>query len=122
MTPIESAGVSALARGSPHNSHAGGFPARSGSEKAQSIQGHATAAAAAPVETAQAIAQPQAAQSARLRAEQRPPAASTQQAANAAAPAPATPLTKPMTAVLLYELRLQQELASVQEEKEKKSP
>ncbi|MEZ5716630.1 MAG: hypothetical protein R3D85_16705 [Paracoccaceae bacterium] len=121
MSPIEATGASALARGSPHNAQAGGFSARSGADKAQSIQGHATAAAAAPVETAQAVVQAQAAQSARLRSEQRPAADIATQAARAPARATAAPLTKPMTAVLLHELRLQQELASVQEEKEKKS-
>ena len=120
MSPIESTGASVLARGSPHNTH-GGFSARSGAEKAQSIQGHATAAAAAPVETARAVAQAQAAQNSRLRAEPPPPAEPLAAQLAKAKPAHSTPLTKPMTAVLLHELRLQQELAHVQEQKETKS-
>lgn len=122
MSPIESTGASALARGSPFSAHSG-FAARSGSEKAKSIQGHATAAAVAPVETAKAVAQTQSAQKSRVRIEQRPaPDATATQAAQSSARSKSPPSTKPMTAVLLHELRLQQELAHVQEEKEKKHP
>ena len=114
MSPIESTGPSALARGSPHHAHHG-FSARSGADKARSLQAAATAAAAAPVETAKAIAQAQAAQKSRVRLDPRPEAAKT------ASPKPNPTLAKPMTAVLLHELRLQQELAHVQEEKESKA-
>ncbi|WP_137699998.1 hypothetical protein [Marimonas lutisalis] len=74
-------------------------------DKVASLQSHATATAAAPVETTQAVLQAQAGEKSLLRAA--PPRSS--------APMP------PMTAVLLHELRLQQELADVQAKKEEKT-
>ncbi|MDQ2091398.1 hypothetical protein [Marimonas arenosa] len=119
MSPIEPTGASALARGSPHHTQIS-FSARSAADRASAIQAHATAAAAAPVETVQAVPQAQTTQKPRLRAEPSP-------TVDAAVPATtsrpgSTVLSKPMTAVLLHELRLQQELADVQEEKQKKQP
>ncbi len=114
MSPIEPLGGSAFARSAPH--HATPAPAaRSGAEKAQSMQSPVTGASAAPVETTLAIVQSQATAESDMRSAA-PPAsqqATTQAAASRVAPAP-----QPMTAVLLYELRLQQELADVQEQKE----
>lgn len=108
MSPIEPAGGSALGRGA-HTATQLAFSARSGAEKARSLQSAATSAAAAPVETVQAVAQAQSAQKTRLRAgSQSPPLSASQ-----------TALAKPMTAVLLHELRLQQELADIQVEKDK---
>ena len=119
MFPIESAGVSALARGSPSVQQSG-FAARSGAGKAQALQsGVNTAQAAAPVETARAVAQAQAAQKSRLMSENRRPADAVQaQAQPKSQPRSSPPalVSKPMTAVLLHELRLQQELADVHEE------
>ena len=120
MVPIESAGASALARGSP-SAPQNSFAARSGADKAQSLQSSSTANAAAPVETARAIAQTQAAQKSRLNSQPQPASQPLSAQASTRARSPATlSLAKPMTAVLLHELRLQQELADVQEEKGKK--
>lgn len=124
MSPIESTG---LARGSPHVSHSP-YAARSGAQKADSLQGAATAPAAAPVETMRAIVQTQRSEQTRLEhqvptrnqgthsAQPVTPSNQTLTGANHAAP------VKPMTAVLLHELRLQQELADVQEEMNNKRP
>ena len=120
MSPIETSGAAGFARGSPHHAHAA-FSARSGAQKAQTIQSAATAAAAAPVETARAVAQAQAAQKSQVKPDPRPASEGViAQIAKPAAKNPNPSLAKPMTAVLLHELRLQQELAHVQEEKEKK--
>ena len=110
MSQFEITGASALARGSP-NEPQNVFSARSGAGKARAIQSTATATAAAPVETSQAVAQTQSAEAPRLTSE-RPPLSHVSR--------PGFSLSKPMTAVLLHELRLQQELADVQEEKGKK--
>lgn len=142
MSPIETSGA-ALTRGSPHSNAQGGFAMRSGADKALSLQSVQTSAAAAPVETERAIAQAQAAAKSRMRIETARPEPSqtrspqpeqprakpspseqiARQAAQAAQKSAhkANPsLSKPMTAVLLHELRLQQELADVQEEMSKK--
>lgn len=100
MCPIESASAPSLARGSPHHVSPG-FSARSGAARAEALQSPVTAPAAAPVETAQAVPQAQA----------------TRAASQAAAHHAADPLGKPMTALLLHELHLQQELADLQEKK-----
>lgn len=106
MSPIESTGAGTLARGAPHAAH--------GAQKADALQGPTTAPAAAPVETAHAVTQSQSSEKSRL-----PPHKPTDEriARNSAAPPRGdVTLTKPMTAALLHELRLQQELADVQEE------
>ena len=124
MSLIETTGAAALARGSPHTSHSA-HSARSGAQKAMALQGVATAAAAAPVESSRAIVQAQASQKSVLKPE--PPTAEprARKPAQSAPPAAARPnphLAKPMTAVLLHELRLQQELADVHEEMSGKRP
>lgn len=105
MSSIEAVGGSGHARGSLAAEQSS-FSALSGTQKARSLQPATGGAAAGPVETRLAVMQPERAAKSNLRA----------------APAPATPaqstLVKPMTAVLLHELRLQQELANVREEKE----
>ncbi|MDU8929090.1 hypothetical protein RXV86_16980 [Alisedimentitalea sp. MJ-SS2] len=116
MFPIESTGASALARGSPSTQQLG-FSTRSGAGKAQALQSGVTSAQpAAPVETARAVTQAQAAQKSRLSSEARRPV-NTKQAQPPSRNSAALSLSKPMTAVLLHELRLQQELADVQEQK-----
>ena len=100
-----------------------------GQTRPRRLQNAATAPAAAPVETVRAIAQSQA--SARSRMKTEPPAGNqavrksaqqtlSQKAAPPGAKKPNLSLTKPMTAVLLHELRLQRELADVQEEVKQK--
>lgn len=138
MSPIEPTGASAFARGAPHTT-TNAFSTRSGAQKAQSLQSVVTAAAAAPVETARAVAQAQASSTTRMQTETRPAAQDVAardiaaisararrdgaqapdrpEAARVPPPKPHASLAKPMTAVLLHELRLQQELADVQEEK-----
>lgn len=119
MSPVESSGAAAT-RGSPHNSAHSTFSARSGAQKAQSIQSTQTAAAVAPVETASAIIQAQATAKSRMKVETPSPEHLARKAAQAAPRKSNPSLAKPMTAVLLHELRLQQELANIQEEVETK--
>lgn len=83
--------------------------ARSGAEKASAMQSPATVRPGAPVETIDAVAQPEAGTRARMDPGP-PPASRTDNGASLPVP--------PMTAVLLHELRLQQELADVQAAKE----
>ena len=125
MSLFEMTGAAALSRGSPHTSHSA-HAARSSAQRAQDLQGVATAAAAAPVETVRAIVQIQASEKTLIKPE-RPRAEST--ARKAAQPAPSSQmirpnpsLAKPMTAMLLHELRLQQELADVRDEVSGKRP
>ena len=97
MSLIEPLGAPALTRGSPHH-HA------PSAERARAIQQAASTAPVAPVApvgAATAIAQAQTSGHTQLASEQRP-----------------SSLAKPMTAVLLHELRLQQELADLREQKE----
>ncbi len=133
MFPIEPTGAGTLARGSPHTSQ-GAHAARSGAQKAQDIQGVTTAAAVAPVETTHAIAQVQTSEEARIMPEfpraQQParesaapfapgssdPASQTDASRPVALNRPDPAHAQPMTAILLHELRLQQELADIQEE------
>lgn len=144
MSLIEPAGAASFARGGPGAASA--FAARSGEERAQTVQSASTTRAAAPIESSLAVIQAQAAEAARMAAEQRPAqrvsrralseTASRQEpptardnlaetADKAAANAPSKKqnlsLAKPMTAVILHELRLQQELADVQEEMQRKA-
>jgi len=120
MSPIESTSSATLVRGALNNTQSA-FSARSGADRAQTLQAITTSAAAAPVETARAVAHAQAAASSRMKTEPRPSSESiVAQAAKAAAATPNPAYAKPMTAVLLQELRLQQELAHVQEQKQEK--
>jgi hypothetical protein len=115
MSLIEPTGAAAVARGSPHAStsvHA----ARSGPQKAQAIQSVVTATAAAPVESLRAITQPQAIAKSRMKIEMPTPEQLARKTPQSASKRPNPSLLKPMTAVLLHELRLQQELADVQEQ------
>lgn len=98
MSPIEPIGGAASARNAP--SHGTAFSGRSGVERVQSVQSHGTGRAAAPIETAQAVVHVQTTENSRM---------------SAAPPPPARLPIPPMTAVILHELRLQQELADVQE-------
>ena len=129
MSPIEPAGTAGFTRGTA--AAPAPLAAKSGSERAQAVQAAATAPAAAPIESSLAVIQAQAAEAARMAAEQRPAARAASpksaprddiadHARKAAQNAPG-PVGKPMTAVLLHELRLQQELAELQQEKEGKT-
>ncbi|WP_322865981.1 hypothetical protein U5922_007090 [Aquicoccus sp. G2-2] len=103
MSPIDPTGTSAFARSGPYRAP-GGQTAHSGADKAAAQQSRSTAiTATAPVESPAAIAQAQGSEHTRT-----PPAS---------AKAHPPPL-KPMTALLLHELRLQQELADLQEKKD----
>jgi hypothetical protein len=102
MSPIEPIGAAASARNAP--SHGTPASARSGAERVQSVQSHGTARAAAPIETAEAVRQVQTAEHSRMPATH--------------PPKPARAPIPPMTAVILHELRLQQELADLQVKKE----
>lgn len=85
---------------------------RPGAEKAIAMQPASTARPTAPIETTQAILHPEAGTRTAMNTHPWPPAHET---GKADLPAP------PMTAVLLHELRLQQELADLQATKERDS-
>ncbi|MDQ2095325.1 hypothetical protein [Rhodalgimonas zhirmunskyi] len=144
MSAIEPlGGASSFARGTPTTQP--GFASKSGADKAQVVQTPATVRAAAPIETSIAVIQAQAAETTRMNSGQRPvqmtvpssPTVAEQAMQNATArksigqgnktSAANTPqranvsLSKPMTAVILQELRLQQQLADIQEEKAEKA-
>ena len=118
MSSIDSIGATA-SRGSPSATQAA-ISAKSGAAKAQAMQSGGTSAAAAPVETVQAVAQSQQATKTRLTNDQRlkaSPEPSVQQVSSQSQRSrAATSLSRPMTAALLQEMRLQQQLADVQEE------
>ena len=118
MTAIESTGAAAIASGSPHTSHSA-YASRSGVQKAQAQQGAATTTAPAPVESTQAVIQTQVSERARMSSELPVRDHTTRQRTDPAQQATRNPnlsLAKPMTAALLHELRLQQELTKVQDE------
>lgn len=106
MSPIDPIGSGTAFRASSAQSLAPA--ARSGADKAAAMQSAGNAAPAAPVETARAVLQTETAQ--RTAMNTAPPP--KEPGAEARVPVP------PMTAVLLHELRLQQELAAVQARKE----
>lgn len=118
MTAIELTGAAAIARGSPHTSQSA-HAARSGLQKAQNLQGATTTTTPVPVETSRAVTQTQVSEGSRMSPELPVPDHASRLRAESAQQPPRTPnlaLAKPMTAALLHELRLQQELNKVQEE------
>jgi len=99
MTPIEPAGAPSRGSSATQNQ----FSARSGVSKVQAVQSRVTSQAAAPIETQKAVVQSQSVSATRM--DTPPPTRASR-----------LDLAQPMTAVLLHELRLQQELTDLREE------
>ena len=90
--------------------------ARSGADKALAAQSARTSLAAAPIQSTRAVVQAQAQEATRLNTAAPPASSRSAPVASSPTQSLAQSLAQPMTAALLHELRLQQELADLREE------